>query len=149
MKISLRALAAGSFLTALAAAGLTAHPALAEAAGVDFWNVPDLRFGADRLAAEARDLDRHGEEVFHRTIVRYETVRDVAEGRLSFEEGVARFVRLNRSNPAALAHARQLYAGGTEDALAGWQLVGQLRANAHLRADAVADAGACWLVERE
>ena len=149
MKISLRALAAGSFLTALAAAGLTAHPALAEAAGVDFWQVPDLRFGADRSAAEGRELDRQGEVIYHRTTVRYETVRDVAEGRLSFEEGVARFVQLNRSNPTALARARELFAGKTEDALAGWQLVGQLRANEHLRADAVADAGACWLVERE
>ena len=103
MKISLRALAAGSFLTALAAAGLTAHPALAEAAGVDFWQLPDLRFGADRSAAEGRELDRQGEVIYHRTTVRYETVRDVAEGRLSFEEGVARFVQLNRSNPTALA----------------------------------------------
>jgi hypothetical protein len=149
MKISLRALAAGSFLTALTAAGLTAHPALAEAAGVDFWNFPDLRLAADRSAALGRDLDRQGEEAYHRTIVRYETVRDVAEGRLSFEEGVAQFVRLNRSAPAGLAHVRQLFAGDAEDTLAGWQLVGQLRVNVHLEADAVADAGACWLVERE
>jgi hypothetical protein len=148
MRTFLRALAVGAVLIALIAA-LAAHPAVAEAAGVDFWHVPELRFTADQAAAEERDLDRIGEQTLHRTMIRYETMRDVAEGRLSFEEGVARFVQLNRAAPGNRAAREQLFGGETEEELAGWQLVGHLRTNAHLHADAVADALACWLVERK
>jgi len=148
MKISLRALIVGMLFVALLLTGLIAHPALAQAAGVDFWELPDLRFGQDQMQAERVVLERQGETTYRRTRLRYETIVDVAGGRLSFDEGVARFVQLNRASPVAASRVPELFPGDTEEDRAAWQLIGQLRANPHLKADAVADEAACRMVER-
>ena len=145
MKISLRTLATGLLLTVLAVVGVVVHPSLAEAAGLDFWHVPDLQVAQDVMAADQRETDRKMDEVQQRLSLRYETLVDVAAGRISFDEGVVRFVQINRSSPAVAEWARALYPGDTDEVRAAWQLVGQLRANAHLGADAIIAAAECQL----
>ena len=145
MKLTLRTVAAG---TLLAAAGLTAFPSLAEAAGVDFWHTPNMHLGIASAEEEARRLDREGEATVRRTAVRFEIVGDVADGRRTFAEATARFVELNRSNPAALQYTRTMFPGDTDEARAAWQLVSHLRHFAHPKAKAAADAGAVWMAER-
>ncbi|HEX3147634.1 MAG TPA: hypothetical protein VHR66_06085 [Gemmataceae bacterium] len=144
MKMKLRsALAAVLFV----AAALTAYPSLAEDTGVDFWNYPDLQFGLSRREAESRELDRESEITAHRTLVRIEIANDVAENRITFEEGVARFADINRSNAKAMNFTRKAYDGKSDEERAGWQLVSHLRVHRHPDAGVAAERGSRWLRE--
>lgn len=143
MKITLRAVAAGAFLTALTAAGLTAHPALAEEIGLDFWHVPDLRIGMSDSDREYRDLEKKGEVITRRVAIRTETVEDLIAGRIDVEEAVRRFNELNRLEPKMVERVRRMYVGDTDEQRAGWQLVAHVRVFQHPRAAAVADQVAC------
>jgi hypothetical protein len=145
MKRTLRAVAAGTFLAALATAGLTACPALAEEAGIDFWHVPDLRGAKSNSERRARDLELRGEVIARRIALRTETVRDVIAGRAGIEEAARRFAELNGQDPRALGHVRTMYDAPTDEERAGWQLVSHLRAYHDPRADAAADEMACRL----
>jgi hypothetical protein len=143
MKLTLRAVAAGTFLAALTAAGLTAHPALAEDIGLDFWHVPDLRAGLSASEREFRDLERRGEVIGRRVAMRTETVEDLFAGRVGVEEAVRRFDELNRLDPRMVDRVRGMYPGDTDEERAGWQLAAHVRAYLHPRARAVADEVAC------
>ena len=145
MKRTLRAVAAGTFLAALATAGLTACPALAHEAGIDLWHVPNLRAGMSDTERRAHDLERMGEVISRRVALRMETVEDVVAGRVGIEEAMRRFVELNRTDPRALDRVRYMYDGTTDDERAGWQLVSHLRAYRDPRAVAAADEMACRL----
>jgi hypothetical protein len=145
MKRTLRAVAAGTFLAALATAGLTACPALAQEAGIDFWHVPDLHVGKSDSERLAHDLELRGEVIARRFALRTETVRDVIAGRAGIEEAARRFAELNRQDPRALKHVRIMYDGPTDEERAGWQLVSHLRACRDSRAAAAADEMACRL----
>jgi hypothetical protein len=149
MKLTLRAAAAGTFLAALAAAGLSACPALAQEAGIDFWHIPDLRGGMSDSERWARDLELEGEVIGRRVALRTETVRDVVAGRVGIAEAVRRFAELNRTDPRGLRRVRHMYDGATDEERAGWQLVAHLRAYRDPRADAAADAAACHLAYPE
>jgi len=138
MKLTLRAVAAGTFLAALSIAGLTACPALAQDAGIDFWHVPDLQGGLSDSHRRARDLELEGEAIERRIALRIETVREVVAGRVEIDEAVRRFAELNRMDPPGLSRVRYMYAGATDEERAGWQLVSHLRAYR----DAVARSGA-------
>ena len=88
MNLTLRAVAAGAVLAALAAAGLAACPALAQDAGIDFWHAPDLRGGLTASERRARDLGLQGEAIARRVALRTETVEDLLAGRVGVEEAV-------------------------------------------------------------
>src|SRR4051794_38383935 len=139
MKQTLRAVAAATFLAALATAGLTACPALAQEVGIDFWHVPDLRGGMSDTERRARDLELRGVVIARRVALRTETVRDLIAGRAGIEETLRRFAELNRQDPRALELVRLIYDGPTDEDRAGWQLVSHLRAYRDPRADAAAD----------
>ena len=145
MKLTLRAVAAGTFLTALTVAGLTAHPALAQEIGLDFWHVPDLRAGLRASERRARELEQRGEVTLRRVGVRAETVDDLIAGRLTVADAVRRFDELNRSEPTVMERVRRMYPGATDEERAGWQLGGHGRTSPDPRAAAVADEAACWV----
>lgn len=125
--MSLRALAAISFLTALAAVGVFADPSAAEEAGLDVWHVVDDERRIRAAEESNRAFDRATEESARRIAARDEVKRDLAEGRLTFAEAAARFTQINRSDPRATVYARRFYPGRTEADVAARQLVQHLR----------------------
>lgn len=143
MKLTLRAAAAGTLLTALAAAGLTARPALAHEMGLDFWHVPDLRAGMSDSERRSRELEKAGDVVGRRVAVRRETIEDLLAGRVEIDDAVRRFDELNQAEPWIRERVRDMYPGDTDAEKAGWQLVAHVRAEPHPRAQEVAAAVAC------
>jgi hypothetical protein len=128
MKWTLRAASLSTFLTALAAACLYANPTWAEDAGVDFWHVVDDQERIVAAEESARRFDKEIDRAMQRMAVRAETLRDVIDGRLTFDEGARRFVELNRTLPAHLAeYMCQRYPAQTELERAARQLVSYLR----------------------
>jgi hypothetical protein len=150
MKCSLRAVALSSSLMAVAAGCLFANPSWAEDAGLDFWHVVDDQERIAASEASARRYDREIDRAMQRMAVRDETVRDVMDGRVSFEEGVRRFVELNRTLPGhLLEYTCQRYPAGTEEERAARQLISFLRLSREPAAVALADEQACALAGRE
>ena len=145
MKITLRTVAAGTFLTALGTAALTAHPALAREMGLDFWHVPELRAGITDSDRRARELEAMGQVIGRRLALRTETIEDLVAGRIKADEAARRFDELNRSEPTMLARVRRMYPGDTDQERAAWQLVAHVRVHAHPRAGEIADEVACRL----
>ena len=143
MKLTPRAVAAGALLTALAAAGLTAHPALAQEIGLDFWHMPDLRAGMSDSERRFRELERTSELVGRRVALRVEAIEDLLDGQIGIAEAVRRFDELNRLEASMLERVRGMYPGDTDLEKAGWQLAAHVRVYLHPRAGEVADLVAC------
>jgi hypothetical protein len=128
MNLTLRALVvAATFLAALATAGMSADPAFAADAGLDFWNIPDLWKASEAGDRERDDLERKGQVAARRMSVRAETVQELVAGRVTPEEAVKTFVALNRSDAKTLAWCRSQYAGASDDERAARQLIGHIR----------------------
>jgi len=138
MKLTLRALIAGACLTALVTVGVTAYPALAQDLGVEFWDGPDWRMRLSESERRQRELERAGDIIVRRTVVRTETVNDLIAGRIRIDEAVRRFVDLNRSSPVTFERVRQMYPGDTHEERAAWQLVNHLRSRRTPKALALA-----------
>jgi hypothetical protein len=147
---TLRAAALSTFLTALVAAGLFAYPSPAEDAGIDFWNLMDDRQRVAAAEETARILESEAEMTDRRIAVRAEIVRDVADGRLAFEDGARRFAELNRTLPGPLAAcARDRFPGRTDEERAARQLVSHLRHANAPATSALADEWECVLASRD
>jgi len=149
MKWTLRAAALSMFVTALAAGCLFANPSWAEEAGVDFWHVADDQRRIAAAEVKARALERETDSALLRVAVRTEVVQDVADRRMTFEEGARRFAELNRLQPAHLAdYMRDRYPARTEEERAARQLISFLRLAGQPGA-AIAEEWECVLAERE
>jgi hypothetical protein len=144
VKWTLRAAALSTFLTALLGAGLFADPSPAEDAGIDFWHVMDDRRRVAAAEETAQILERETEAADRRMALRGEIVRDVADGRLAFEDGARRFAELNRTLTGTLAaYTRERFPGRTDEERAARQLVLHLRHTKIPAAVALADEWEC------
>jgi hypothetical protein len=146
MNHTLRALAAGTLLTALVVAAVTAYPALAHDGEADVWHAPDWRVGFSEPEREAREIARKEDVIVRRTAMRSETVADLVAGRINPEEAARRFAELNRMGPVTLVRVREMYPGDTDEERARWQLVAHVRAYPHPRSQFVAEQTACRLL---
>jgi hypothetical protein len=144
MRLLLRAAAVSSFLAAVAVAGLSACPTLAD-------EVEALTLVMDdqaRLAAAEESIariDQESELVQRRAAIKQEVVRDLLEGRLTFDDAVRMFADSNRMQESATTYLRRRYPGRTDDERAAWQLIGYLRLTHNPRARMLADQGECEL----
>jgi hypothetical protein len=149
MKLTVRAATATVFLLALAAVGLSACPSVAEAAGVDVWHYLDDRRRLAAAEATNAALDREMQVSLRRIALRGEVVRDVVGGRMTFEEGVRRFVELNRAQSGGPAeYVRQMFPGQTAEDSAALQLISHVRAAEGPAGAALADEWECVLAGR-
>jgi hypothetical protein len=149
MKWTVRAAALSTFMTALAAGCLYANPTWAADAGVDFWHVVDDQKRIVAAEESARRFDQEIDRAMQRVAVRTETVRDVIDGRVTFDEGARRFVELNRSLPAHLAeYTCQRYPARTDEERAARQLISFLRLTREPAAFALAEEWQCALAGR-
>jgi hypothetical protein len=143
MKLTPRAVAVGALLAAVAVAGLTAHPALAQGIGLDVWHLPDLRAGMSDSERQFRELEKRSEVIGRRLALRTEAIEDLLAGQIGIGEAVRRFDELNRLEPRTAERVRGMYPGDTDLERAGWQLAAHVRASPDPRAAEVADAVAC------
>lgn len=149
MKWTLRAAALSLLLTTVAAGCLYANPSWAEEAGVDFWHVADDQNRIAVAEESARRFDKDIDRAMQRMAVRTETVRDVIDGRVTFEEGARRFVELNRALPAHLAdYMCERYPARTDEERAERQLISFLRLIREPEAVALAAEWECVLAGR-
>jgi hypothetical protein len=148
MKLSLRTMALGTFVFALIAAAVFTYPAIAEESGTDFWNVFEFQDRAAQAEQESRRAEREDTIVMNRLAVRHEIIRDVLDGRLTFEEASQRYADLNRSQPAALNFVRKAFPGKTDDEKAAWQLAAHLRHFGEPLAVALGEEWECVLASR-
>lgn len=148
MKLTMRALVAGAFLTASAVVCITAYPALAQELSADIWDGPDWRTRLTDSERRAHELARQEEVVVKRVALRNEVVNDLIAGRLTADDAIVRFVELNRTGQEMMRRVRERYGGDTDEERAGWQLVSHLRSRQTPRARALADEVAGALARR-
>src|SRR5262245_10519232 len=149
MKLSLRTVALRVFVFALIAAGLFTYPAIAEDSGTDFWSVLDLHDRMAQAQEESRWADREELAVMRRIAVRNEVIRELLEGRITFEEASERFAELNRHHAAAMGYVRRAYSGRTDEERAAWQLASHLRGFGDPAAKALGEKWECILASRQ
>jgi hypothetical protein len=127
VKFSPRTLVAGSFVVSLLTAGLLANPSVAEEVGFDFWNVPTYRETLTSSEREFLEADRKDTIVYKRTELKVGMALDVVEGRMSFEDAIARFAELNRMIPPVMASVSGSCDPTSDDA-AAYQVAAFVRA---------------------
>lgn len=144
MNVTLRTLTVGCFLASLIVAGVMADPSAAEEVGLDFWNITANQ---EKLRTEQKihlEMDSKDQLVVQRTLEKVAIANEVADGKLTFEEGMARYIELNRIHPPislAVGSAREL----TPDRAAACQLVCYLRTIQKPGAAALAEEWECTL----
>lgn len=102
----------GLTLTLLAAAA--AHPTLARAAGVDFWNLTDVRAEAEEAAERSRVLDERDSFIMRRIIIKEDLVTGLIAGRTSLADVAVQFLDLNSAEPSYLDHLRTSVPGDSD-----------------------------------
>lgn len=83
-----------------------AHSSLAEAAGMDVWNLPALQEQLDDATERRADLDAQDEAVHHRIVMKEHLIGELVAGRATLAETTDVFLELNRDTPA-MATARR------------------------------------------
>lgn len=81
---------------------VVAHPGLARAAGVDFWNFADARATLAAEAAHSTVLNDRDEVILRRIVVKEDLVESLVAGRTDLATVAARFLELNADEPAYL-----------------------------------------------
>lgn len=147
MRLSVRSLVLGSFLSALATAGLCSHPSFAEEAGFDFWNVSELQQRQITDEEKHEQMSRQDEIVLRRLDLREDVMQELLNEQISFEEAITRFVNFNRSLPTKVGVA-VTFRGKTEEDRAAWQLVSYLSSRRTPFANALREQWECILTSR-
>lgn len=104
--------AALTALTALAA--LAVHPTWAQSLGVDVWNLPALRHQMRGLDDERAQLDAARDAARRRGAARNAITTDLAAGRITPAEAVARFSQ-GLIPPAQMDYLRYRYPNETDE----------------------------------
>ncbi len=102
----------GLTLALLAAAA--AHPTLARAAGVDFWNLADVRAEAEEAAEHGRVLDERDSFIMRRITIKEGLVAALIAGRASLGDVAVQFLDLNSAEPSYLDHLRTSVPGDSD-----------------------------------
>ena len=148
MKLLLRALAISSFFATLPVTSIYSDPSLAEEAGFDFWNVPAYQKRIQAIEWTSQDLEARDKLVVARMAMKMAIAREVIDGKMTFEEGTARFVELNQMHPQTIAVANSSGRRTTEEEAAR-QLVAHIRAAGGPNARQVAEDWECALSIRQ
>jgi hypothetical protein len=138
VKISLRTIAAGSFILSLVTAGLRANPSVAEEAGFDFWNVPSYHETLTTSEREFREAERKDTVVYRRTELKLAMAHEIVDGKLTFEDATVRFAELNRMHPPVMVSVHGAYPP-TSDEAAALQVAAFVRATRKPGAEKLAD----------
>lgn len=146
MRLTLRTVAAGIFLAALGAGGITIYHSALHGADPARWDGPEDPLGIADRRRRAEELDRKGDVILRRTAIRHEIVTAVLAGGIDVADAIEQFDRLNHSDPEILALVRLQYPGSSDRERAGRHLAGFLRASRHAQAIALADQAACLAV---
>ena len=123
MKMSTRISAFALGLLAPMAGASYAYPSWPESVGLDFWNLPQLE---ERIEFEKRhsiDLAARLEASMQRIVLRETAIDELLDGSITPRQAVAAFLNVNRSYPEALAAARLLLPGGTDEQRAAEQVI--------------------------
>jgi hypothetical protein len=99
---------------ALISLGFVLHPAWAQSAGVDVWNLPGLQRQLREADDEDRRLSADNAELMRCLRAKEATVADLLAGRVTLAEAADRFSLLNASRPQCAARVRECYAGSTD-----------------------------------
>jgi hypothetical protein len=145
VKLTLRLLAVSSFLSAVGAAAILAYPAEADEAGGDIFQIVDAQSRIVEADRNMRKIDRDSELVMRRVAIKQEVIRDLAAGRMTFEDAAQRYVEVNRLQESALTYMRQNYRGRTDEERAARQLAAHLRNSGNPAAAALGEEWECRL----
>jgi hypothetical protein len=143
----MRSLVLGSFLSALAVAGLCSHPSFAKDAGFDFWNVDELQQQKMTDQEKHQRMSRQNEIVLRRLDLREDVMKELLNEQISFEEATARFVEFNQTLPTKVGVA-VTFPGKTEEDRAAWQLLSYLSSRRTPFAKALREEWECILTSR-
>src|SRR5688572_3967944 len=100
MKLTLRTVAFASFVSAAAAVGLFAYPALAGDSN-SLSELMEFRAQLTEAEKEHQRLQREDDQTLYRIAAKNGVVRDLVAGRRTFDDAVLRFHEVNRTNPIA------------------------------------------------
>jgi hypothetical protein len=95
-------------------AAAAAHPGLARAAGVDFWNVDQARAELAEAAAADRALADRDDAILRRIAIKESLIADLIAGRTTLAETAARFLELNEGEPGYLVVLRSAVPGDSD-----------------------------------
>jgi hypothetical protein len=116
----------GPFVLGLLAtiAGATyAYPSWPESVGLDFWNVPQLEARLEFEKRHSMELAARLEASLQRIMLREAVIDELLDGSITPHQAVSAFLNVNRSYPEALAAARLLLPGGTDEQRAAEQVI--------------------------
>jgi hypothetical protein len=145
VKLTLRLLAVCSFLSAVGVAVIFAYPAEADDPGGDIWQIVKAQSRIAEADRNMRKIDQEDEHVMRRVAIKQEVIRDLVDGRITFEEATQRYVELNRKHDLALTYLRRTYPGRTDEERAARQLAAHLRNCGYPAAAALGEEWECRL----
>jgi hypothetical protein len=123
MKMSTRMSALALGLLAPIAGATYAYPSWPESVGLDFWNVPELEARLEFEERYSKELAARMEASRQRIVLREAAIDELVEGSITPHEAVGVFLNVNRSYPEALAAARLVLPGGTDEQRAAAQVI--------------------------
>jgi hypothetical protein len=91
-----------------------AHPGLARAAGVDFWNAARAEADLAEAAATDRALADRDDTILRRIAIKESLITDLIAGRATLAEVAARFLELNEDEPGYLLVLRSAVPGDSD-----------------------------------
>jgi hypothetical protein len=110
-----RLFAAALVAIGLFAGALSVRPAWLSAAGLDFWNLPELYACLESATRRSDELEQHSREIFGRIDAKQKVLRALSEDDLSLVEAAARFGEVNSQSPEAVAYVRDMYPGHSDE----------------------------------
>lgn len=104
--MSFRPRARALWLVPALLAAAAAHPGLAHAAGLDFWNLADVRADLNAAVAANAVLDDRDAVILHRITIKEDLIAALVAGDADLAAVAARFLDLNADEPTYLAIIR-------------------------------------------
>jgi hypothetical protein len=95
-------------------AAVAAHPGLARATGVDFWNLSQVRAELAATVAHNQALAARDDTILRRLTIKEDLIAELIAGRANLADVTARFREMNADEPAYQEVMRALVPGDTD-----------------------------------